>query len=554
MDPLSLIVSSIGGTDAAKKLFTTVRQTLERRTPHHVAAPKREHYVPTRASADQHELERQQAFLRSTPRGFVNRGLMERVGASPPRSPLFMAPPPPRPSPTARRETPLQHDLGRRLQGQPPVPPSTPPKPAPHRPHELGLPAQPPLPSPTARTSTQEPSLTIEQTGLPSMRLDRQGLLHPADGSLPEVYVLDPRQPYTVEPDTDALTRAKTSLLATMLGAGPDDVENPLVRDLGGLPPRDPMRPRVDTTADGHPILMNVIPRLEHPRYEKVASDDRKRAAEENIIGDLNRGTDYAPSREGLASWRSWATLGLGPVAEHCGRSLGLAEGYADNNPRRVYGYGQYDEPAFTAAIESQSLEGGLDAITLATGILPAARTLRAAGEGVQFVGRRTVSAVRGLKHVDPRMYAGDVRAGGIVENGAYRKAETANISRVTSTSGLTQQGRLRVPGSSQAPRGSSLMYVVDENGAVTISKRAGQRLPHPTLVGGRDPRVQAAGMVEFDGKGRILRISNGSGHFKPGSATLARAQKAFSQLPPSAFSPKFEGYVDYAGRVIIAP
>ena len=85
-------------------------------------------------------------------------------------------------------------------------------------------------------------------------------------------------------------------------------------------------------------------------------------------------------------------------------------------------------------------------------------------------------------------------------------------------------------------------MYVVDESGEIIIGTRSGQRMPHPTLVGGADPQVRAAGIVDIRG-GRIYSVDNASGHFKPGAESLENAQNAFSQLPPGSFHKDFQGY-----------
>jgi hypothetical protein len=88
-------------------------------------------------------------------------------------------------------------------------------------------------------------------------------------------------------------------------------------------------------------------------------------------------------------------------------------------------------------------------------------------------------------------------------------------------------------------------MYVVDDGGNIIIGTRAGQRMPHPTLVGGSNPTVRAAGVVDIRG-GRIYSVNNMSGHFKPGTSSLAAAQEAFGRLPASAFHKDFVGYVPY--------
>ena len=43
-------------------------------------------------------------------------------------------------------------------------------------------------------------------------------------------------------------------------------------------------------------------------------------------------------------------------------------------------------------------------------------------------------------------------------------------------------------------------MYVADMDGNIIIDTRGGQRMLHPTLVGGSNLQVQAAGMIEIRG------------------------------------------------------
>jgi hypothetical protein len=89
-------------------------------------------------------------------------------------------------------------------------------------------------------------------------------------------------------------------------------------------------------------------------------------------------------------------------------------------------------------------------------------------------------------------------------------------------------------------------MYVVDDSGQIIIGTRAGQRMPHPTLVGGANPQVRAAGIVDIRG-GRIYSVNNASGHFKPGAGSLTAAENAFGALPSRAFHRDFRGYLPYA-------
>lgn len=136
---------------------------------------------------------------------------------------------------------------------------------------------------------------------------------------------------------------------------------------------------------------------------------------------------------------------------------------------------------------------------------------------------------------VDPATRAAD-EAAGVLVNGRYIKNPTAqNLSSL-----LTESGRI---GSKQMS--GRFMYVIDESGNIIIGTRAGQRMPHPTLIGGADPKVLGAGIVDIRG-GRIYSVDNASGHFKPGAGSLDAARKAFGKLLDSAFHRNFQGYLPF--------
>ena len=165
---------------------------------------------------------------------------------------------------------------------------------------------------------------------------------------------------------------------------------------------------------------------------------------------------------------------------------------------------------------------------------------IRAAGKAItsfsEFVSTRNIGSSKTTWTVDPAMQAADEVAG-VLKNGSYIKNPTAqNIN------GLIKEGSNYV-GNSKF--NGQYMYVVDTQGNIIIGSRSGQHMPHPTLIGGSNPQVQAAGIVEIRG-GKIYKIDNASGHFKPGDGSLDAAQNAFSKLPSNVFSKKFQGYVPY--------
>ena len=91
--------------------------------------------------------------------------------------------------------------------------------------------------------------------------------------------------------------------------------------------------------------------------------------------------------------------------------------------------------------------------------------------------------------------------------------------------------------------------YVVDENGDVVFGKRfnpnsSRSRAPHPTLIGGKDPQVQCAGMIRIE-KGRIVWYNNESGHFRPSAKSLETVDKAMEVLKrihPEIFAKNYQG------------
>lgn len=116
-----------------------------------------------------------------------------------------------------------------------------------------------------------------------------------------------------------------------------------------------------------------------------------------------------------------------------------------------------------------------------------------------------------------------DDEAAGVLRNGEYVKNSTAHNINDYISEGSNYLGSKNMNG--------QYMYVVDMDGNIIIGTRGGQRMPHPTLVGGSNPQVQVAGIVEIRG-GKIYSINNASGHFKPNVESLGIAEDAFSNLP----------------------
>lgn len=80
--------------------------------------------------------------------------------------------------------------------------------------------------------------------------------------------------------------------------------------------------------------------------------------------------------------------------------------------------------------------------------------------------------------------------------------------------------------------------YVITVDGEVIIGSRNGNGktpsklpTPHPTLIGGRDPKVRMAGMLDIRG-GKIYSYDNQSGHYRPNIKSMKWADKAFKSFP----------------------
>ena len=156
-------------------------------------------------------------------------------------------------------------------------------------------------------------------------------------------------------------------------------------------------------------------------------------------------------------------------------------------------------------------------------------------GQQGPFIGGENADLARSFG-VDASMIAGDEAAGVLGGKGYEINPSAQSLEALLTDSGKIVSKQMS----------GRFMYTVDQTSKITIGTRMGRdRMPHPTLIGGVDPRVQAAGIIDIRG-GRIYSIDNASGHFKPGAGSLQAAQRAFEQLPKSAFHPKFRGYLGY--------
>lgn len=89
---------------------------------------------------------------------------------------------------------------------------------------------------------------------------------------------------------------------------------------------------------------------------------------------------------------------------------------------------------------------------------------------------------------------------------------------------------------------------MLDTNGNMIVGKRVNPnngkgKAPHPTLIGGKNPKVQCAGMITFS-KGKIIAVNNESGHFRPNIKSMEKVFDYLKKLKskrPDLFSNKFK-------------
>jgi hypothetical protein len=85
--------------------------------------------------------------------------------------------------------------------------------------------------------------------------------------------------------------------------------------------------------------------------------------------------------------------------------------------------------------------------------------------------------------------------------------------------------------------------YVINEKGQLIFGKRSNplnlnKRSPHPMLIGGKNPKVQCAGMIDIR-NGKIYNINQNSGHYKPNERSMEVVEKILSSLPKQVFNRK---------------
>ena len=80
-----------------------------------------------------------------------------------------------------------------------------------------------------------------------------------------------------------------------------------------------------------------------------------------------------------------------------------------------------------------------------------------------------------------------------------------------------------------------TFMYVLTRDGRIIFGERRNPynskgRSPHPTLIGGKDPVVQAAGLMTITA-GQIVSFNDQSGHFRPSSKSMDKVEDALRKL-----------------------
>lgn len=136
--------------------------------------------------------------------------------------------------------------------------------------------------------------------------------------------------------------------------------------------------------------------------------------------------------------------------------------------------------------------------------------------------------------HVEKNMLQYDID-NGTYHNGIYNINPTAKP--------LTSMINGNYVGS-KSMNEDNLPYVIDKQGNIIVGKRNGNGrngspTPHPTLIGGKDPEVQMAGILKIRG-GKIYSYDNRSGHFKPNPKSMKIADEIFGKLPKQLFHKDF--------------
>lgn len=137
--------------------------------------------------------------------------------------------------------------------------------------------------------------------------------------------------------------------------------------------------------------------------------------------------------------------------------------------------------------------------------------------------------------HVDKPMLEHDREKGTYKDDGYSKNPTAININDAIIDGKIVVDGKVA---------NGQFTYVVDLNGNLIIGRRNGSnkfQTPHPSLIGGKDPVVKMAGMVDIR-NGKIHGWDDRSGHFKPNIKSMKYADEAFDKLSKEIFVKDFNG------------
>ena len=109
---------------------------------------------------------------------------------------------------------------------------------------------------------------------------------------------------------------------------------------------------------------------------------------------------------------------------------------------------------------------------------------------------------------------------------GYFKNPTATNLENATQNSSVYIDGK---------KADGQYTYVMDKNGKIIFGKRSNpndsaKRAPHPTLIGGKGPEVQNAGMITFK-NGKIFSVDNHSGHYRPNIQSMGKVESALQKL-----------------------
>lgn len=151
-------------------------------------------------------------------------------------------------------------------------------------------------------------------------------------------------------------------------------------------------------------------------------------------------------------------------------------------------------------------------------------------GSGNAYSGTRGGSQPYATKYsVVPQMLNKDKGDKDIYDkdkDGYFKNPTAVELNETISGSNVVFEG---------TPANGDFTYVMDESGNIIFGKRynpnnSRKRSPHPTLIGGKNPDVQCAGMINIR-KGKIYSINTDSGHYRPNIKSLDKVDKALQAL-----------------------